>query len=163
MAERLLKCYGTCEKKYTKDRLEKYKGKNYCEECLKVLKERDKDYDELCKYICKIFNCDFVNPFIKKQIKDYSIGGFSLKGMRSTLKYIVEILGITLQEQYGIAMVKYKYYEAKKFAEERHRQYQQVEEQELEEKPNEVKYVKIDDYRTNKPRKKFSLDKLKKE
>ncbi len=163
---RLLKCYGVkCledNKKYPKNELTTYKGKNYCEECLKVIKERDKDYDELCKYICKIFNCPYVNPYVKSQISQFEKGGFSLKGIRSTLKYIVEILGISLQERYGIAMVKYRYYEAKKFAEERSKQYKQVEEQEVQKKPNEVRYVKIEDYRSNHPKKKFSLDNLKK-
>lgn len=152
---RLLKCYGTCENKYAKEDLIKYKGKNYCKECYEKIIERDKDYENLCKYICEIFNCPFVNPYIKMQIKQFEQGGFSLKGMRSTLWYITTVLGITLKEQFGIAMVKYKYYEAKKYFEEKMSQKKQV--QEKKEEKTEVKYVNINRFRENKIKKRFSL------
>lgn len=159
MSGRLLKCYGDCGEKYPKELLTKYKSKNYCEACLKKKQERDADYDKLCEYICEIFNAPFVNPYIKKQIADYEKGGFTLKGIRSTLKYIVEILGVTLKEEYGIAMVKYKYYEAKKFAENLNKQKGQNKEIKEEKM---VKYINISKEKQGKPpKKKFSLGDIK--
>lgn len=153
---RLLKCYGDCDKKYPKEELEKHKGKNYCQGCLGKVLERDKDYEDLCKYICEIFRCPYVNPYIKKQIGDFEKGGFTLKGMRSTLKYITCVLKVQLKEEYGIAMVRYKYYEAKKYAEEKNNQKTQVKKKE--EIEVITRYVNIDRFRANKPKKKFSLE-----
>lgn len=153
---RLLKCYGTCEGKYSKEELVKYKSKNYCSDCLKAEIERDKDYEELSKYICQIFRSDYVNPYIKKQISDFEKGGFSLKGMRSTLWYIVNILKVNLKEEYGIAMVRYKYYEAKRYAMDKKSQKVQVKIKK--EEKTITKYVNINRFRDNKPKKKFSLE-----
>ena len=152
---RLLKCYGTCEGKYPKEELVKYKSKNYCSDCLKAEIERDKDYEELSKYICQIFRSDYVNPYIKKQISDFEKGGFSLKGMRSTLWYIVNILKVNLKEEYGIAMVRYKYYEAKKYAMDKKSQKVQVKDKK--EVKTEVKYVDVEKFKNNKLKKRFNL------
>lgn len=153
---RLLKCYGVCGNKYPKEELTQYKGKNYCKDCLKVKRERDEDYKNLTDYIKKIFNNNEVNPFIRKQIKDYEEGGFTLKGIRSTLWYIVNILKIRLDERYGIAIVKYKYYEAKKYSQDKNKQREQVSNKQ--EEKEEVKYVRIKNFRNNSIKKKFSLE-----
>lgn len=157
---RKLKCYGAeCEEqglKYDAEELTKYNGKNYCSKCLKKKMERDKDYDALCDYIKNIFNVTFVDPFIKKQIKDFEAGGFTLKGMRSTLRYIVEILGIQLQLKYGIAMVRYRYHEAREYAENRNKQINQA--KEVVEDKVIVRHVDIEkDKQKGRTGKRFSL------
>ena len=157
---RLLKCYGEeCLKsknKFPKEELYEHKGKNYCKKCYEKKKEYDKDYDHLCKYICEIFNCDYVDPYIKSQIKQFNKTGFTLKGIRSTLWYIVNVLKIKLKREYGIAIVKYQYYSAKKYAEEKNNQKTQVKKKE--EIEVITRYVNIDRFRANKPKKKFSLE-----
>lgn len=152
---RLLKCYGSCGGKYPKEELESHKGKNYCKDCIVKIKERDKDYDNLCAYICEIFKCPYVNPYIKKQISDFEKGGFTLKGIKSTLLYIVNVLKITLKEEYGIAMVKYQYYSAKKYAENRRTQKNQVEAAEA--TMVVTKYVDINKFNAGRCKKRFSL------
>lgn len=156
---RLLKCYGEeCIKegvKHPKEELFSYKGKNYCSECLEKKKEYDRDYNNLCAYICEIFNCDCVDPYVKSQISQFNKTGFSLKGIRSTLWYVVNILGIQLKREYGIAIVKYHYYSAKKYAEERRSQKKQV--REKEEVKTEVKYVDVEKFKNNKLKKRFNL------
>ncbi len=70
--QRLYKCYGSCEQKYTKDQLiEHVKGKRYCEKCLNELIREQKDREELYQTIQTLYNVNFPTGMMLKQISQY--------------------------------------------------------------------------------------------
>lgn len=90
MATRLLKCYGDCGGKFTKEDLTKFKNKNYCSDCLENIKNIDSKKDELYSYIKKIYN---TNPTIlhHTQIKNYTNKGITFDELIRGAKYIYDV------------------------------------------------------------------------
>lgn len=82
------------------------------EEQKKAKEEIDKE--ELDAYIMKLFNMDYVDARIKKQIKQYvDEYNFSYSGIRKTLIYFFEIKGNSLEKANGgIGIVPYVYQNA---------------------------------------------------
>lgn len=82
------------------------------EEQKKAKEEIDKE--ELDAYIMKLFNMDYVDARIRKQIKQYvDEYNFSYSGIRKTLIYFFEIKGNSLEKANGgIGIVPYVYQNA---------------------------------------------------
>lgn len=73
--------------------------------------QEEKDKDELYKYITELFQEDFVNPRIQKQIKQYIDSyGYTYSGIRKALIYYYEIKNGDLSKANGgIGIVPYVY------------------------------------------------------
>ena len=74
---------------------------------------------ELDNYICKLFDLDYVNARIKKQIKEYVENyHYSYSGILKTLQYFFEIKKNPIEKANGgIGIVPYVYDDAKKYFE----------------------------------------------
>lgn len=108
-------CKG-CGKKLLPDEKYKFSNKIYCIDCYNFLKKEDNARRDLIEYICDIFDTDAPNTLSLKQIKDMREQyGYTYGGIQYTLWYIAEVLNMDMDKKYGIAMVKYKYEEAREF------------------------------------------------
>jgi hypothetical protein len=106
----LYKCYGTCEKKYFKEELTNYKGKNYCPQCYASKVKEDTDREKLYKFLQETFNINFPTGLMLRQIKEFREDrNYSYKNIYFTIKYILEVQKINLQLKYGIALVPHYY------------------------------------------------------
>lgn len=117
----LVKCF-YCQKYFDRQKEEtvsvsarRYAHKE-CYDLYKVDKTQEElDYEALEKYIKKLFNENYVNAQIKKQIKDYKNEyGYTYSGILKTLIYWYEVKEnkIDNNAHYGIAIVPYIYKQA---------------------------------------------------
>ena len=76
--------------------------------------QEEKDYEELENYIKKLFNEDYVNARIKKQIKEMRAEyNYTYSGMLKTLIWWYEIKGNTLERaNVGIGIIPFIYKDA---------------------------------------------------
>ena len=81
------------------------------------LSQEEQDYNELEKYIRKLFNIKVVSAKIKKQIKDFRAEyGYSYTGIQKTLFYWFEIRKQPLDKaNNGIGIVPYVYKDAEQY------------------------------------------------
>lgn len=120
----LVKCF-YCQKYFDRQKEEtvsvsarRYAHKE-CHDLYKVDKTQEElDYEALEKYIKKLFNENYVNAQIKKQIKDYKNEyGYTYSGILKTLIYWYEVKEnkIDHNAHYGIAIVPYIYKQASEY------------------------------------------------
>ena len=76
--------------------------------------QENKDREELCDYIMKLFNISFVDPKIQKQIKKYiEENNYTYSGIKKALVYFFEIKGNSVEKANGgIGIVPYVYTQA---------------------------------------------------
>ena len=123
-AERKVKCVG-CDIYFYRSQEENVLIKNRywhkkCYEEHKLEEEKSsKAIKELEEYICKLFNIDYVNARIQKQIKDMiSQYHFTYSGIHGTLKYWYEVKQNSLEKANGgIGIVPYVYEAASQYYE----------------------------------------------
>lgn len=110
-----------CNEKFDRDKEEfvsagarRYAHKACAEAHNNAIPQEEKDYNELEKYIKKLFQTDNLNINIRKQIKEYKEQyGYSYTGMQKTLYWWYEIKKNPIITSYeGIAIVPYVYQEA---------------------------------------------------
>lgn len=79
--------------------------------------QEDIDKTNLEKYILKLFNIDFLNPRIKKQISEYvNVYHYSYSSIQKALVYFFEIKGNSIEKANGgIGIVPYIYDEARNY------------------------------------------------
>lgn len=143
---RLLRCYGYCGKKYPKDELVKYGGKNHCKPCASRKEKEQQDRDLLYKTIQKVYNIPFPNGQMLRQIKMFKEErNYTYEGMTKTLCYFVKIQRKQPLLQAGLSFLPYYYDSAIKYYED------------LEEKrkntvvvENNIKIIKITPRKHNK-------------
>lgn len=87
------------------------------DKCLEDYNNRElTPYQKLMNYINIITNGKANFPMIAKQIKTMIVEeGFSYEGIQLTLQYLHELEGIELEYDSGIAIVPYKYEQAKQY------------------------------------------------
>lgn len=116
MAHRV-KCY-YCGKTFDRDKepfvlvsTRRYAHKTCAEGSQKSEFQEVKDKEELEAYIMKLFNIDYVDARIQKQIKQYKEEyNFTYSGMRKALIYFYEIKGNSLEKSNGgIGILPYIY------------------------------------------------------
>ena len=111
--DKLYKCYGElCYKKDEKHpgkHLKKFsdKGKNYCSECYKIEEEERRQMAMLLDTVKRCMRTPYVPPSVKGQIKNFKNNGMTLKNIRLTLDYFVNIRGGKIDSTKGIAIVPY--------------------------------------------------------
>lgn len=116
MAAAKVKCL-YCGEIFDRNKEPNYKIKNrYAhQECYnkysKDKSQEELDLEELEEYIKYITKLKYVNPRIRKQIKDYRQEyNYTYSGILKSLKYWCEIQGKTIEwQEYGIAIVGYIY------------------------------------------------------
>lgn len=120
-AERKVKCPGCGAYFYKKDEPHiALKNRYWHQSCYDNFKSKEdqskKDIIALEKYICELFNIDFVNARIQKQIKNMiSQYHFTYSGILGTLKYWYEVKNNSIEKANGgIGIVPYVYEDAKK-------------------------------------------------
>ena len=121
---RSVKCPG-CGLYFYRDEEENVLMKNRywhkkCWESHKIKEDQSfKAIEELETYLCDLFQIDFVNARIKKQIKDMiDQYHFSYSGILGTLKYWYNIKGNSIEKANGgIGIVPYVYEDASKYYE----------------------------------------------
>lgn len=79
-----------------------------------VRSQEDKDKEALEQYIKQLFNEDYVNPRIRKQINDYINNyNYTYSGIQRSLQYFYEVKGHSLEKANGgIGIVGYVYSDA---------------------------------------------------
>lgn len=82
-----------------------------------LIDKEEKDYEELEKYIKKLFSSNYLTAKIRKQIRDYKRDyGYTFSGMLSTLKWWYELKDGSIDKaQYGIGIIPFVYEDAKSF------------------------------------------------
>lgn len=112
-----VKCY-YCGKQFDRDKEEwvkvtsnRYAHKNCAISKEEILSQEEKDKHELEEYIIKLFNLDFVEPRIQKQISKYREEyNYTYSGILKSLKYFYEIKGNSIDKANGgIGIVPYVY------------------------------------------------------
>jgi len=110
-----LKCYGElCLKnniKHDKSELVKYKGKNYCQACLKIKMQADEEKQTMYKCLYKIYGSYQLPGIVYAQIKKFIGSGMSYQGIFNTIQYMQDNQGRVFENKYGIGLVKNYYYE----------------------------------------------------
>jgi hypothetical protein len=104
---RLLKCYGTCNKKYPKEEMQVFSGKNHCPSCYEDKKREDQERIKLNQTISKWFNISFPNGHMLKQIKNFRSEpyNYSYKNIRFTIDYCFSNKKVKPEIKFGIAFV----------------------------------------------------------
>lgn len=108
-------CGEPMHRKETADCVLVSNGKYAHKHCLELEKNRPKtDREQLEAYIMKLFNIDFVNPRIQKQIKQFVTQyNFTESGILKSLKYAYEIKKLPLEKaNNGIGIVPHVYQDA---------------------------------------------------
>lgn len=112
-----VKCY-YCGKQFDRDKEEwvkvtsnRYAHKNCAISTEEIINQEEKDKHELEEYIIKLFNLDFVEPRIQKQIAKYREEyNYTYSGILKSLKYFYEIKGNSIEKANGgIGIVPYVY------------------------------------------------------
>lgn len=97
-----------------KKKAKKVANRWICEDCQVIRDAQEVDRQSLYSYIAKLFNLDFPNMWMLKQVKDFKEQhGYTYKGMQMTLEYWTETLGNSMHDAKGIGIVPYIYDEAK--------------------------------------------------
>jgi hypothetical protein len=118
-----VKCY-YCGKTFDRDKEEfvkvnerRYAHKNCSEHSDEVRSQEDVDKEALEQYIMKLFNTNFVNPLIQKQIKQYREEyNYSYSGILKALVYFYEVKHGSLEKAGGrISIVPYVYQNAYRY------------------------------------------------
>jgi hypothetical protein len=106
-----LKCYGTCEKKYPEEQLEKFQNKNHCAACFSVKAKEVADREALYKSLQKTFNLTFPTGNMLRQIKLYKTErGYTYKNIMFTVNYMFFVKKVYKPDtKYGIAAVPHFY------------------------------------------------------
>jgi hypothetical protein len=91
----------------------KYKGKNFHKDCSKQYKDRE----ELCNYICKVFNLKAPGPRNYQLMKRYrEENNYTYKGMLNSLKYFFEVKKNDIKKSCErIGIIPYVYDEAQNY------------------------------------------------
>ena len=123
MAHRV-KCY-YCGLTFDRDRVKDWvqvKSNRYAHRVCDAKAEKDKDQEQkdledLENYIMKLFNADYVNARIRKQINDFkSQHNYTYTGMRKSLVYFYEIKKNSLEKANGgIGIIPYIYDSANQY------------------------------------------------
>lgn len=123
---KLFKCYGGCNKKYTKENLIKYKSQNHCKECVIRKKQDEPGRLQLIDQIKKSFKIKFPTKFMLKQAKEFrEKNGFLYEHQALAIKYADEVEKMPMSVNYGIGIVQIhvqtavKYYAQEQEKEER--------------------------------------------
>lgn len=114
MSERLLKCYGKkCVKlgiKFPKEELTKPNKGNtaYCPDCYKALLDEKRQRDMLLSTISQLYQIPWPvkDMQILGQIKRFENEGITLKNMRFSLDYWVNIMKQPIRKEAGIAIIR---------------------------------------------------------
>ena len=95
----------------------RYAHKSCAEKVDAAIPQDEKDYNNLEKYIKKLFNMKNINAKTKKQIKEFREEyGYSYSGMLKTLYWWYEIQDHTTElAQNGIGIIPYIYDDAEKY------------------------------------------------
>lgn len=110
-----------CKQRFDRDKhpFVQVSSRRYAHQECSLTEEQKKAKDEIDKeeldaYIMKLFNMDYVDARIRKQIKQYvDEYNFSYSGIRKTLIYFFEIKGNSLEKANGgIGIVPYVYQNA---------------------------------------------------
>lgn len=105
---RLLKCYGSCEKKYEKDKLFKYKEKNYCEKCYNEIRENDKQRQLLLSIISKYYNIPYPTGRMLREMKTFrEERNYKYEDQAKAIIYLCKIQKKKLYSKYGLALIPY--------------------------------------------------------
>jgi len=107
----LLKCYGKdCvenNRKWPRNQLTKYDGKNYCENCLhqvmKDLEERKHLYTAIRTY----YEIAYPTPMMFNQIKKFLKMNMTINDILDCLNYNAHVHKFSFDTKYGIAFVPY--------------------------------------------------------
>ncbi|WP_144509872.1 hypothetical protein [Bacillus sp. FJAT-22090] len=114
---RLPKC-PVCECQVDKDTQAhvKHSSKTYHEHCFQQFELRKQHRNDLHNYICELYEIDFPNTFMLKQIKEFQLPPykFTVKGIEYALRYFHEIEGNNPDAQ-GIGIVEYVYKKARDY------------------------------------------------
>lgn len=123
MAQHYVTCV-YCKEKFNRDieptvaiSERRYAHKKCADDFQAKKKQEEKDYEELEKYIKKLFNRPFVTARIQKQIKDYKEQyNYTFSGILKTLEWWYDIRGNSLEKaNEGIGIVPFIYDQAKKY------------------------------------------------
>lgn len=111
MTERLVKCYGDCNKKHAKSTMQQIGGKNHCLNCFNFKTKERKDREDLYHYIQDEYNLSFPTGLMLRQIKMFrEERGYTYKNIRFTLEYVFHVRRVyTPQVKFGIAFVPHFY------------------------------------------------------
>lgn len=113
MAQNIVKC-AFCGLGVEKINAERYKNKNFHKNCCKKQKEKD----ELCEYICRLFSLKAPGPRIYTQLKNFfnKYPYYTYIGIKEALVYFYEVQKkpVTKSNQ-GIGIVPYIYDEAQEY------------------------------------------------
>ena len=97
-----------------KKKAKKVSNRWVCEACQGSRDALEVDRQTLYSYIAKLFDMDFPNGWMMKQVKDFKERhGYTYKGMQMTLEYWTETLGNSMHDAKGVGIIPYIYDEAK--------------------------------------------------
>lgn len=124
-AKHLVKCFycqqvfNTVEVPYVKVNERRYAHKECADSRVSAVSKTEQSYNNLIKYIQKLFNMKGLNPKVAKQIKDFKEQyGYTYDGMLGTLIYWYEIRNATIDKaNEGIGIVPYIYSQARDYYE----------------------------------------------
>lgn len=107
----LLKCYGEdCiehNHKWPRNQLTKYKGKNYCDNCLHQVMKDSEERKHLYTAIRIYYKISYPTPMMFNQIKKYLKMNMTINDILDCLKYNSHVHRYTFDVKYGIAFVPY--------------------------------------------------------
>ena len=111
LVERLVKCYGYCEKKHAKSTMRQISSWNYCQECYDRRIKEQNDRKDLYEFIQKTYNLTFPTGQMLRQIKKFKDEhGYSYKNIRFTILYVIFVKKVYKAEtKFGISFVPYFY------------------------------------------------------
>lgn len=121
----LVKCFycqqmfNTVEVPYVKVNERRYAHKDCAERGASILSKVEHSYNNLIKYIQKLFDMKGLNPRITKQIKDFREQyGYTYDGILGTLTYWYEVRNAPIDKaNEGIGIVPYIYSQAREYYE----------------------------------------------
>jgi len=115
MATRLLKCYGSCEKKYPQEELEKLGGKNYCSACATAKKKIDGPRKRFLDYINLKFGT--IDGRMMKDVKRMmEENEYTYIDMYLCSSYCFDVKGMIPDMKYGLAFIVHYMTEAQNYA-----------------------------------------------
>lgn len=139
---RLLKCYGDCGEKYSKDLLMKISNKNYCSTCYTKKQKDIKDRAILFDTIQKVYGIPYPTGQMLKQISTFRDERFyNYEGMTKAICYFVKVMQKKPGLQGGLAFVPWNYDAAIKYYDELDRRRREVTDTKT-----RVKVIKISNY-----------------
>ena len=107
----LLKCYGKdCvehNQKWPRSQLTKYKGKNYCDNCLQQIKKDLEERKHLYTAIRTYYMISYPTPMMFNQIKKFLKMNMTINDILDCLNYNSHVHKYDFDVKYGIAFVPY--------------------------------------------------------